>query len=515
MGLHPSQYTTLRRQDPSANFITINKKICKSQGQRQLYEDSLSQVLQRAAPWILSLSIHGHYSTRQLEFGERCTMINSLLIKGPPLGNRFDTTYWDSCKALVQQNSAHLRSLTMVCWNQTCGRLELPKWTPLSVQFKNLRSLIIQDSNIGMEQWASYWQVLENVESLTLESTPLHPQLSISDENRSKSSNTRPITQLPKLRTLILTDVYYPESEQQLDWLIRICPVLRTLEWTQVSGGFPVQFTQYFVDKTWPELDSITIRRDLNDVSHKDYITILQAGQRPFRVLDLGIERLELDLFDLLRQGHFKALTKVDLCKATVEPELPRHKTEGIPQWVQEVLESCPSLEHITAKIITAEDIINGKPWVCLGLKEFKVVINMGFRRPSGRGPKRPKFTDNQQGLCRAVFEQLGRLEQLRALDMRYLGWNHGTRYSPLPLELRLGLGLLSKLKYIEVIGFHHYQDMREADVEWMLRQWPYLSTIYGDRLSNKPSKTLGNEYVRNQLLMSVLNSRGVALFEA
>ncbi|KAK3807703.1 MAG: hypothetical protein J3Q66DRAFT_444795, partial [Benniella sp.] len=216
-------------------------------------------------------------------------------------------------------------------------------------------------------------------------------------------------------------------------------------------------------------------------------------------------------MFDLLRQDHFKALTKVDLSMTTAEPDLPPFRTAGVPQWVQEVLESCPSLEQVTAKTITAEDIAGGKPWVCLGLKEFKVMIDMGFGRASGRGYNRPKFTENQKGLCRAVFEQLGRLEQLRVLDMRRLGWHlESPRYAPLPLELRLGLGLLSKLKDIEVIAFHRYQDMRKTDVEWMLRQWPYLSAIHGNLLSNKPSKTFGNKYVRNLLLKSMLDSRGV-----
>jgi hypothetical protein len=73
-----------------------------------------------------------------------------------------------------------------------------------------------------------------------------------------------------------------------------------------------------------------------------------------------------------------------------------------------------------------------------------------------------------------------------------------------------LGLGELSGLKDIEVVGFHRYQDMRKADVEWMLQQWPYLSAIYGKYLSNKPSRTFEGEYVRNHLFMRMLESRGV-----
>jgi hypothetical protein len=497
IGLHPSQHTTLRHQDPFARFISIKTQVCDNQEQNQLSEegqpseeDSLSQVLQRAAPWIRSLFIHGHYSTHQLKFGERCTMLESLSIEGPPLNDKFDTTYWDNCKALVRQNSAHLRSLTMMHWGRSCRGRKLPKWSPLSecVQHRNLRSLRIQGGSFRDQQWASYWKIFENLESLTLEFIHLAPPPSIASE-------------FPQLRTLALHQLT-TEPLHQLDWIIRICPMLQTLVWTLgPTTRFPVQFTHYFVELTWPELESITIKGHRDHMSHEDYISILQATQRPFKILDLKIQFLPPDLFDLLRQSHFKTLTKVDLFSAV-----------AIPQCVQEVLESCPLLEHLAATVITAQDIINGKPWLCLGLKEFKVMINMGFGRTKlDRGAKRPKFSESEQGLCHAVFEQLGRLEQLRVLDLRRHYWFTDMRaYFPLPLELRLGLGQLSRLEDIEVIGFYGSQDLRMTDLEWMLRSWRYLIAVYGDQLSRKRSGTFENEYVRNHKLASMLKSRGV-----
>ncbi|KAF9357952.1 hypothetical protein BGX34_009136, partial [Mortierella sp. NVP85] len=496
IGLHPSQYTTVRHQDQLARFISVKTQVSDNQGQGQLSEgsqpseeDGLLQVLQGAAPWIRSLFIHGHYSKHQLDFGERCTMLESLSIEGPPLNDKFDTTYWDRCKALVRQNSAHLRSLTMTHWGRSSRGRKLPKWSPLSecVQHKSLRSLRIQGGSLRDKQWASYWKIFENLESLTLESIYVAPPPSIASE-------------FPQLRTLVLHQLA-TEPLHQLDWIIRICPMLQTLEWTLgQTTHFPVQFTHYFVGLTWPELDSITIKGHQDYMSQEDYISILQATQRAFKVLDLKIQFLPPDLFDLLRQSHFKALTKVDLFSAV-----------AIPQCVQEVLESCPLLEHLAAKFITAQDIINGKPWVCLGLKEFKVMINMGFGRIKlDRGAKRPKFTESEQGLCRAVFGQLGRLEQLRVLDLRRHYWFTDMRgYFPLPLELRLGLGQLSRLEDIEVIGFHGSQDLRIPDVTWMLQSWPYLVVVYGDQLSGKRSGLFQHEHLRNHKLVSMLNSRG------
>ncbi|KAK3823476.1 MAG: hypothetical protein J3Q66DRAFT_437819 [Benniella sp.] len=523
VGLHPSQRTVLRHQDPFVRFISVDTQVSNNQEQSQVSEegqpsaedDGLPQVLQRAAPWIRSLSIHEHHSTSQLKFGERCTLLESLLIKGPPWNDRFDTTYWDSCKALVRQNSAHLRSLIMILWNKSCGGRNRPKWTPLfeCVQHKTLRSLSVKGGSINEKQRTSYWQVFENLESLTLESTYVAPPPYIPSGKRKGSKKNRPITLFPKLRTLTLNQLVNTGPVHQLDWIIGICPMLQTLEWSLAPKTFfPVQFVHYFVEMTWPELDSITIKGHRDYMSHENYISILQATQRPFKVLDLKIQYLSPNLISQLRQSHFKTLIKVDLSSAVSSLDHPTFYTAAIPRWAQEVLESCLLLEHITAKTITAQDIINGKPWVCLGLKEFKVMINMGFGTTKPvRGAKRPKFTEAQQELCRAVFEQLGRLQQLRVLDMRRNNLYPGSRtYFPLPLELRLGLGQLSRLEDIEVIGFHYSQDLRIPDVTWMLRSWPYLVAVYGTNLSCKRSRTYGNEYVRNHKLASMLKSRGV-----
>ncbi|KAK3823474.1 MAG: hypothetical protein J3Q66DRAFT_331951 [Benniella sp.] len=518
IGLYPYQRTALLRQNAFARCISVKSRSTNGQEQVQPSEEkSLLQVLQRAAPWIRTLSIHKHYSTRQLEFGENCTMLESLSIEGPPMNDKFDTTYWDNCSALVRRNSAHLRSLTVICRDHW-GEPKEPTWTPISdcMQHKNLCSLRLQGGSIKEEQWPSYWKVFENLESLKLEFIYVVPPPFISNENCSSSGTTSrdklSTARLPKLRTLTLNQLVKTEPSCQLDFIC-VCPMLHTLEWTIGQMTFapvPVErFAHHFVKMAWPELNAITIKGHFalyDNVNIKDYISMLQVAQRPFRVLDIGIERFGLDVFDLLRQGHFKTLTKVDLSSAIVEDD----EAVGVPQWVQEVLTSCPFLECVVARAISAQDIADGQPWVCLGLKEFRVMINMEFKK-SNRGPERPKLTETQQGLCRAVYRQLGRLEQLRVLDMRRLDWDlHMMRYAPLPLELRLGLGELSRLKDIEMIGFHRYQDMRKADVEWMLQQWPYLSAIYGKYLSNKPSRTFGGEYVRNHLLMRMLESRGV-----
>ncbi|KAK3811273.1 MAG: hypothetical protein J3Q66DRAFT_372934 [Benniella sp.] len=239
---------------------------------------------------------------------------------------------------------------------------------------------------------------------------------------------------------------------------------------------------------------------DVNSIKgHQDYVkpkyycNILRAAQRSIKVLDLNVQFILTERFELLRKT-LRDFDESGLSKAFDEPPHITIKM-GVSQWVQEVLESCPSLEYLTAKPLPhsiSATVSHG----CFGLKELRVMINMEFDSRPRREPSRPKFkslkamevdccrcfvqgwkvlafsmaleheagmvTEIQQGLCRVVFRQLGQLEQLRILYS-------GTRaYSTLPLKLRMRLDELSRLRDIEVIGFLGYQDMncrREVDV--------------------------------------------------
>jgi len=293
--------------------------------------------------------------------------------------------------------------------------------------------------------------------------------------------------------------------------------MLKTLEWTLLPVSLPVkEFTDYFAAMTWPELESITINDTRTSMTDKEYEAILRAAPRPLKVLDLPLCRFETDSFNLLRQNHFKTLTKVNLFQAKNNTSYSSSRlVDDVSEWVQEVLESCPSLESIVARVITAQDIIKGKPWVCLRLEEFKVMIDMEFKeRALERGPKRPKYTEDEENQCRAVYRQLGRLNQLKKLDMFHCSWRPGVKViTPPPLELRVGLAQLSTLKDIELISFYGSQDMRMVDLQWMLQHWPHLQEIAGGRLSSKRSKTLVNFFVRHFLLESTFLAHRVTVY--
>jgi hypothetical protein len=78
-----------------------------------------------------------------------------------------------------------------------------------------------------------------------------------------------------------------------------------------------------------------------------------------------------------------------------------------------QVLSSCPNLKSFLAKGVHAQDILNteegNRPWVCHGLKELGIFIDMGFEN---NGSYR-RFTDDELNQCQAIFRRLATFKQL------------------------------------------------------------------------------------------------------
>ncbi|KAF9991163.1 hypothetical protein BGZ75_004648 [Mortierella antarctica] len=164
---------------------------------------------------------------------------------------------------------------------------------------------------------------------------------------------------------------------------------------------------------------------------------------------------------------------------------------------VQDVLSSCPNLVTIKADVIHAQDIQEGKPWICLGLKHWTIFINT--LPPFSAGDSVPALTPDssapleQQGgsahsaydreaLQHAVFQHLGMLTSLEVMDLdRYFPLRSRTASGyvvPLDWRLEAGLDRLSGLKRLSSISFMSDQtmNMSKSAVWWMLKQWPLVS---------------------------------------
>lgn len=521
----PSESRIYRRQDPFARFISLKPLVLQDEhrGERFL------QALQTIAPQVRSLSIMAHRSPQQLvTLRNQCTRIKTLLIASAPFNSSFDKTYWDQCEALLTQNSTSLQSLTLVNWGKRLGQsapVDLqsghPLWTPLVTcsQHTNLTSLAVRAGMIHSRDLEAFWNVCQQLEILELtEMEIMVPWFGSLPGTMSNSAR-----RFPKLRELTLARLYMT-PERQLDEFILHCPILRTLVWRlRSSDVFPVhRFSSSFAAQAWPHLDSMEITGHQNRLTERQHTLILQSTRRPFRRLDLDYKWIQFYEFSLLR-NHFKALTKVRLI---LSPPTRSQRGGSWPlatkalefsKWAQDVLESCPSLEHFAATTITAKDIINGKPWACYRLRIFEAMINMNFSSPS-RKPSGPRlaFSQDEESQCLHIFERLGQLNQLTELNLgcpdKYLDDMGGIQVRLLPLELRVGLGHLSTLRDLELIGYSFTQDLRMVDVEWMLQHWKNLRKIAGQSLAVKQSKTFGGKSARLALIVQALRAQSVEM---
>ncbi|KAI8357685.1 hypothetical protein B0O80DRAFT_527445 [Mortierella sp. GBAus27b] len=434
----------------------------------------------------------------------------------PPWANVGQSPKDDPLQQALQANASWIRSLADILGQPPVA---------IGTEYSSLCSLTLSSCRIESESMCHFWSISQQLESLEIRNTFLSlptgsPPVRTWNGNNESNQDicaayeaTTSDARFPKLRKLIVDDVRNCTPLEQLEWLIKPCPLLETLNWD--TGGYLIpgdEFSDSFASMTWPNLVSITISDSWRrSVSDENYMTILRTAKKPLKSLDMTIARLGRPAFDLILKHHFETITEIDLTKAQdPNQDWKTFVPEHCSLWVREVLESCYSLERLVASIISSDDIINGKPWVCRRLKCLQVVINMNFKdKPTERGRKRPKFTEDEERVCRGVFGQLSRLISLKSLELSGLLPSEAKIFA-LPLELRLGLGQLSQLKNIDSIRFHGNQDMRMTDIQWMMDHWPRLQCVDGDILSTKRSRTFENLFVRDYLLCQALWKREI-----
>ncbi|KAG0201446.1 hypothetical protein BGX31_003819, partial [Mortierella sp. GBA43] len=447
-------------------------------------------------------------------FSNRCTEVNTLDIEGVPCNKQFDEAYWNDVEALLRQNSACLRSLTLWGWCQSDGYRDIgqPIWKPLSTcaQHSNLSTLKIHSVTISRRDMQAFWGIGQQLEILELTDTK-------ADYREIELTTTpTPAVRFPKLRKLRLENLDMAPAEQLRQFVVH-CPLLQSLTWSAEFSEYLMHSFGYHLDGTWPCLDWIDIVCTNRHVADQEYAKLLEKGPRSLRCLNVNVSSLEEPTFNLYRElGHFKTLTKIVLIPPSA-PSLQSSPGSVNSKQVQEVLESCPLLDHIAAVIIMAQDIIQGKPWVCHRLRWFQVTIGLetSDNNQDSQAGNEDRRTQSQQ-----IFERLGQLKQLTVLDMgvhnQLLNRQYVMRFTSPPLTLEMGLGHLSTLRELELIGFHGSQEIEVVDMEWMLQNWMDLRCIHdsGGTLTVKWTKTSdGVIDERSRLVWETLKWRDLAMF--
>lgn len=590
------QLRLIREKTPLARKISFRHLFESNELERDTQE--LIYILQDRAPWMRCLTIHQHESVQQFSsFGPGCNKVETMSIEGIPLAGEYgDQTYWRSCKALLRQNRPELRSLSLQNWKTQLEKPApgQPVWNPIlaCTQHLNLTSLSLVRCKIRGKHLKAFWTISARLEALELEDVDMDltwtPSSFTKDkdkgkekdkenENETEPSNTAtnatgnsnltaptkrappppdPSPRFPKLKELTIRHMARHHPLSQFHWLVVPCPSLRTLTW--ILGRHRHLPTQQFMDafvdtpyssKTWPLLDSITIREHSNWISDENLLRILSSAPHPLRRLDIMYLTIQPVSFEVFRILHFATIETIDLTYAAVNLA---------SKWIIVVLESCPSLERIKAKIVKGRDIINSKPWACQGLQEWFVAIDMDFdglcieqdpttvtatttagSEPNLTSTNFPnslfppttdsptcRFTKQERQACRAVYKRFSTLTRLRKFDMlnsNYTPFSGAPRHMSdstptsriitLPLRLDFGLHYLSNLTRLEMFCFWNgCTQVRHKEVEWILEHWKGLKQLTGAfSIPNSKINTVSREYSWPVVFTPILNKHGIS----
>ncbi|KAF8938052.1 hypothetical protein BGZ47_008750 [Haplosporangium gracile] len=605
------QLRLIREKTPLARKISFRHLFESNELERD--DQELISILQGRAPWMRCLTIHQHESVQQFSsFGPGCNKVETMSIEGIPLAGEYgDQTYWKSCKSLLRQNRPDLRSLSLQNWKTQLEKPApgQPVWNPIlaCTQHLNLTSLSLVRCKIRGKHLKAFWTISARLEALELEDVDMdltwipssftkgkgkdkdkdkekekvfsHTAISTTDSTDTSQAATPTRRALPppdlpprfpKLKELTIRHLCRHHPLSQFHWLVVPCPSLQTLTWIfDWHRHFPTQpFMDAFDDTpdsstAWPLLDSITIRGHSNWMSDENHLQILTSSRQPLRRLDIVHYSIQSGSFEMLRTRHFATIQTIDLTHSA---------TRLASKWVIVVLESCPSLERIKAKVITSRDIIKSKPWACQGLQEWIMAIDMDFDNlrieedpgtttagtgtateagsnnptatipsstdlpnplfpPTTNGPTR-HLTKQERQACRAVYKRFSTLTRLREFDMlnshslNYLSTlgipDHISVSSPnhsahqiisLPLQLHLGLHYLSNLTRLEKFCFWNgYTPVRHKEVEWILGNWKNLKQLLGGfSIPNRMLRTIYKEFSWSAVFSPILKEHGVS----
>ncbi|KAF9981284.1 hypothetical protein BGZ75_007459 [Mortierella antarctica] len=302
--------------------------------------------------------------------------------------------------------------------------------------------------------------------------------------------------------------------------ILKNAPFLATLVWKgDMTFEFPLlSFGKCLTAGRLSRLKSLDLRKGDTKLGDDDLCQILGAMSRLEKLMVPNSGMGSKAMAQLFRHANKVGALDISGC-AGVHSNM-----------IQSILSSFPLLEVFVADKISVKDIMDGDPWVCKGLRELTIDIELGYatmdteaeadleadgepwtieRRNSNSGSasrRHQKHTadsavqrferDERQ---QVVFERLSQLEWLEELTIIQPKDRPPSAVEQLTvgmvpkiLDLRLinGLDRLRTLRRLRCFYFSGPQEMSEVDVHWMMEHWKALSHISGqlnsDPTSNK-----------------------------
>ncbi|KAG0009126.1 hypothetical protein BGZ81_003614, partial [Podila clonocystis] len=432
----------------------------------------------------------------------------------PPKG------YWEAIATIISQNPrlnnlriSSLRPPPPVLWQAICS-LKAP-----------LQALHLFRLTIPPEHAHLLWDAFNNAIYVRFIHTSLSPlpPLDLSQQQQQHK-------EFPRLQRLIILEEQGLSSTALVD-LISQCPNLRELQWnTNVGVGFP---TELFLERLqtqlmWPKLRQLRIPHE--PLVEEQLCRILEATTNLESFSALYYHR-----HDPLPYTHnfshvshettlVQSVAHTDKSTIRTLSSLARHfhtlrdlsfsapncdKTSSIV--MQTVLSSCPNLVSISGEVIRGVEIAMGAPWVCLGLQNFYLDVDVAphvggstERKGSLGTPNSGATMDSETTshlsststpcpspstlsraeIQRRVLQQLARLQRLQNLTL--MSHHYSPSFSPvskshrrgLELDLRHGLDLLGEMTQLCNVYFSTIQNMDLEDAFWIAQHWKRLSSL-------------------------------------
>lgn len=477
---------------------------------------------------------------------------------------------WKRLAELVLQNRATLRDLEIVLLSPPpFGIPHVSFWEtvidcfppPLSYSSSTLTSLFLVGREIrGIDLMIIWKAACPHLTRLELARCSIENEAPLWGESVAEITEAAAMVMETEprppsaLRHLKLVDIRGMMPRTQFKVFIANSPRLKSLVWQLHRSLAGLTYRELWVTteddfwqdyrgqereeplQQWVELTSLelTSGKESLAVSDQQLAILLDRAGDTMERLALGNVRVGGATFRSMRR-FFDSLVDLDL----------RLCSNVAGDMIQQVLASCPGLKSVAADSIHASNIVDGDPWVCLGLQSWTVFIDLSAASPSSRPSSSSSSSDSRsQGLGRqqqqahsrrqgqkgmfnandrssrnienqqdelqqllqlCVFERLSTLTCLKHLDLDrhypLIGRAALKAVETLDWRLRNGLDKLVTLTHLTAVclSSHQTMNMSKSAAVWMIEHWLQLEVVRG-RLGERKGdhKELARLFQRN-----------------
>ncbi|KAG0237386.1 hypothetical protein BGX31_003616 [Mortierella sp. GBA43] len=277
--------------------------------------------------------------------------------------------------------------------------------------------------------------------------------------------------------------------------LVRQCRNVESLQWRGYCPTFgsesnpeaTVFFNALSMDP-WPLSNLHTLELMLIPMKDEDLATVLKQMHRlrhlnahGTRFGNLSFQAIIMDRSNFSQSGRESSSSpygnrlcdSIELLKIT--------QCQGVTgNMIQVILANCPRLTHFYADKLTMTEIVSGKEWICVGLKELDIYLDADVRDNFYHRD----VTLVPDAVTELQRESYGRLAVLTGLERLHLtnDYTSSTERRTLDLTLNAGLDLLAGLTNLKEITFRSdsHQQIGLEEAVWIKRHWPKLEVFRG-----------------------------------